>query len=190
MALFSSNIAIPTNLSTKLKNYVEHSPAVYVDVANRFFGKVSKLYERTVGELVTLIQLEQSTATEVGSTKPHEAAQIYIRNIHAVNAVANKLNIQTIFIMQPMLYTKDKKSAFELSIPTSDEDGNYLNMFHDEVFGQVSNDDEISINYVDLRHVFNDYSDTAFIDVGHYFPGKPTEIIGFKMAEEILGRMK
>ena len=102
-----------------------------------------------------------------------KAVSVYEINVRTVQAICSEFQIVPIFILQPMLFTKNNLTEFEQEIQDEYNSVDYtkkLIIFMNEFYKRVGITLQESEGFYDLSDILNNSSINNFYDIGHTGP--------------------
>ncbi|MEW6304371.1 MAG: SGNH/GDSL hydrolase family protein [Verrucomicrobiota bacterium] len=175
------------DLSQKLEDLVARQPGrLLVYLASESVAKHSVFWERVIAWRINWRLFARPLAD---SSQPNrkQAVSIYLHNQRMLRAICREYAIHCLFVLQPMIFTKQPLHAQEQEI--LDNTPGDLAKFTKEFYGTVLQSATNSNDFVDLSTVLNGSADWDFYDVGHVGPNS-NQRIGTALAEPVIKALR
>ncbi len=113
-----------------------------------------------------------------------ETIGTYLKNVYMSDAVCKTGNIKCLHIIQPMLFTKKPLHSVEARL--FKEQLPELTFFYQKFYEQVILALSGYENFVNMAHVLDNRPELDFYDIGHTSPLGTSEVLGKRIANEII----
>jgi len=105
---------------------------------------------------------------------------MYVLNTQMIRGICKELQIKPLFILQPMIYTKENPTDFEIS--TKESLNQLLIKFMEEFYDITREKMRSYDDFNDLSHIFDNSKRNDFYDYGHIGPYSGVDI-GFHLSQ-------
>jgi len=144
----------------------------FMNSVNGSISKISVFWKYYLSSFITKnlyirVKVDDSEANLL------KAVSVYKINVRTVKAICSEFQIVPIFILQPMLYTKNKLTEMEQEIHDEYNEMEYtkgLIKFMSEFHKKVGTTLQESEGFYDLSDILNKSSINNFYDIGHTGP--------------------
>ena len=157
------------DLSKKLEMIVTGKDMkLLINSISNIFSKYSYLWKWHIAPKIT-------TALFVPNYKPFSDKQnlikgvdMYVLNTQMIRGMCRELNIEPVFVLQPMIFTKKNLTEFEINIKNSFNQEQLK--FMEEFYKMVRKEMQYYDDFTDLSNIFDNSGRNDFHDEGHTGP--------------------
>lgn len=171
---------IQRDLSEKMEFLItSNHPKLLVYSASNIFDKYSYLWKHYIKPRIDTMLFDPATFFD-NKQNLIKGVEMYVLNTQMIRGICKELQIKPLFILQPMIYTKENPTDFEIS--TKESLNQLLIKFMEEFYDITREKMRSYDDFNDLSHIFDNSKRNDFYDYGHIGPYSGVDI-GFHLSQ-------
>lgn len=155
------------DISQKLKLLIEKKWGLMLRYSlAQYLKDKSLFFERFLYRHIIPKEICQGIVWNYSAENTLKAVEIYLLNVKFITGICNELDIKPIFVLQPMVVTKQGATDFEKAYIVQDDMRDAILLFYKEVRNRLKHNS----NFLDLSFMFDNNGESNFYDLGHTSP--------------------